>query len=465
MTLPSSLRLKSQESEEKSLPKSLKLKDESLFGKFKDVVSRTSEPIREKISSVEKTIAKGTAEGLGRLGRAMGPTQDMPKIQDDKIIPGKTSAQELEQQTENLDKLLPNEEGFIQKGLRRGLQQAPTALAFPGSKLETLPRSIAAGFMGEGAKELGLPEWAQTAAEITAYIGPDVTKKLLSSGKDAELIEFAKKMGMTDKEITPLIQSDFKQKWLAKISTKGSSTEKALGDTKSAINKVADTLQNSKVAATEIVEKENGKLINGLFEKLNKVPREIRDKIEKDLSDLLDNKITGSTLINFWRDINSKYGKDKSFLQTLKGPIMDALESISPQLGKDFELSNKLFSKYYPIAKKLKPGLADKIVSAGETIAGVGALGAAAFGNFGPLGVIVGEQAIKKFSQQLLTNPHLQQLSNKMVVAINQNKPMIVKNLAQAFSNQIRKQSPEVASELDKLSLQEIEELFSHETK
>lgn len=119
------------------------------------------------IKDYGKTILKGAVEGVSRFGTALGPLQ-----------PRAVTEQQLEGQTEALDTALPTDEGFGQKAIRRGLKETPTAMAFPGSNVAQMgTRSILAGFAGEGAKELGAPEWAQAAAELTAFIGPDITKK------------------------------------------------------------------------------------------------------------------------------------------------------------------------------------------------------------------------------------------------------------------------------------------------
>jgi len=192
-----------------------------------------------------KTILKGSAEGLSKLGGLMGPLQD---------IHGEPYSESLKKQSENLDKLFPTEDpDYIQSSLRRGLKEAPSALSFPGSTLSTLPRSIAAGFLGQGAEELGLPEWAQTAAELTAYIGPDITKKLLEKGSNAELIAEARRLGLTDEQITPLIQSEFKQKWLSKLAPKRGDTQKALSETKSGLGNIYANIESSPYAAKEIL--------------------------------------------------------------------------------------------------------------------------------------------------------------------------------------------------------------------
>lgn len=404
------------------------------------------------IKEYGKTALKGTIEGITKLGHALGPLEDYK---------GRSSREIQEQQTEKLEELIPTEdESFGQKGLRRGLREAPTLLSFPGSTISsTLPRSLLAGFLGEGAKELGAPEWAQSALELTAFIGPDITKKLLETGKDKDLIAFAKKMGMTNEQITPLIQSEFKQKWLTKISPKRGSTQTALKNTKTQLDETYSTLQKSPQATLEISEQENGKLLNGIFEKLNEMPRNVREKIEKDLGDLVNNKITGESLMNFWKDINANAGEHAKQLSLLKEPIKNALNSISPELSKDFGMLNQLYTKYFPIAARLKPNLVSDLISAAEYM---GILGSFTFGYYPPLISLLGEKVGKKVAQQMLINPRLQQLSKKMVKAMNENKTSIVKKLTEAFSNQIEKTSPEAAEELDKISTSDIEELLKH---
>ena len=299
------------------------------FEDYETPVPKEEKSYFQHVKDYTKTIAKGTAEGLSRLGGIMGPLQDLH---------GKPYSKQLEEQTENLNEFLPTEdESFGQKSLRRGLKEVPTAISFPGSSAASGSRALLAGVAGQGAEELGLPEWAQTAAELTAYLGPDVTKKLLEKGKNADIIKEAKKLGLNDEQSTPLIQSDFKQKWLSKLAPKRGSTQKALDETKKGLGNVYETIQNSPLAKSEISELNNGKLINSLTQKLDELPRELRDKVEKDIQDLIGNKITGKSLINFWKDLNSFYGPGKEKLGILKDPIKNAIKTISPELAKDFD--------------------------------------------------------------------------------------------------------------------------------
>lgn len=397
-----------------------------------------------------KSALKGLTEGAIRLGRIMGPLQ------------GYETTEDIVKRTEKaLNKYIPNEnEGFGQKSLRRGLAFAPTALASPGSTLGTGARTLVGGFAGETAKELGAPEWLQTAAELTAYMTPEITKKILSAGNNKELIKRAKEMGFSDEQIAPLLQSDFKQKWLAKISPKSGSVQEKLKSTKSQIDKSFDVLSESPVIKKEISEKANGVLINDIRKKLSSLPRELQEAVTPDLNDLLNNKITGNSLMNFWKDLNHHFANDRKALSILKEPVKNALKSISPQAAKDFEVLNNLYSKYYPISSKLKPDLASKLVSSGEYFAGAAALTGLAFGHVEPLVGIIGEQAVKQLAKHMLTSPRLQQMSRKTVNAINDHKVPMTLKMINLFSNELKKNYPEISKELEKISEEDLISLF-----
>lgn len=415
------------------------------FELAKNAPSPEDDSYLNKIGEYGKSVLKGTLEGVSRFGQMFGPLIDKPR--------GKA----LEEQTESLDKLLPTKEGFGQSALRRGLREAPTALAFPGSKLSALPRSLLAGFVGEGAKELGAPEWAQTAAELTAYIGPDITKKLLEQGKNADLIQAGRKLGLSDEALTPLLQSEFKQKWLSKLAPKRGSTQQALEKSKSELKEAYSKVQKefpkgnlSPEATQDLLGK-----FKGIF---NDIPSGVRKKVSTDLKDLLNKPITGESLINFYADVNHNLGNKTRQLSLLKEPIKKALNEISPEHSKDFEMINKLYSKYFPISKKLKPNLSSDIISAAESI---GLLSSFATGYYPTMFTILGEKSAKKLAQQMLINPRLQQLSRKTVNAMNENKYQIVKKLTEEFSEALKDTNPDASNELDKISEDDIKKFLN----
>lgn len=405
------------------------------------------------VKDYSKTILKGSIEGLGAFGRMMGPLQEQ-----------KSTAQQLEEQSETLNRLFPTDEGFGQSAIRRGLKQAPSILAMPGSSLSTVPRIAAASVLGEGAKKAGAPEWLQATAEITAFLGPDITKKLLQSGKHEEIVAAARKFGLTDEQITPLLQSDSKQKWLSKIATKTGSAQESLQSTKSGLSNAYKTLQESPAATAPLSKQSSDILLNSLSKTAAKMPAGVRNKIKEDMMDLVSKPITGESLMNLYADINHYLGDNAKQLSLFKTPIKDAIKAASPELAKDFELVNEMYGKYSKIASKLKPSLTDQVVRAVEA---VGVLGGLAKGVlFGDYSILLGtltEKTARQVAKQMLLNPRYQQLSRKMVVAMNQNKYPLAVKVIKDLKEELSKISPEASSKVHSLTKEEFENLFNHQ--
>lgn len=401
------------------------------------------------VSDYAKTFLKGSIEGLSRLGQMMGP---IPSKQ------GKTEEQELESQTETLNKLFPTDEGFVQKGLRRGLQQAPTAMAFPlGGPVQAGVRGIGAGFAGEGAKELGAPEWLQTAAELTAYIGPDITKKLLEKGSNTEIIKAGRKLGISDEALTLLLQSERKQKWLSKFTPRRGTIKTALEKIKSELQEAYGKVSESLPSKQHLSHESSIKLIDDIEDKLLKMPSGVRSKIKTDFDDLLKGEITGENLINFWSDINHEMGNTSKELSLLKEPIKNALKEISPELIHDFETVNALYSKYFSIAKRLEPNLKTDIM---EAVKPLGLLGGLLTGNYGLIAKFSSPYLLGELSKQMLTNPRFQQLSQKMVESMIQNKFSMAKKIVDLIAAEVKKISPDAASEIENISEEDLMELI-----
>ncbi len=346
------------------------------FQSFKDFIEPPSMG-ENKPLDLGKDIIKGGVEGVSKLGRMMSPLIDNQ---------GRNSEEILGQQSENLDELLPSQGTFTQRAVRRGIKEAPSVLAFPGSQAASLlPRAMAAGFLGEGAKDLGAPEWAQSALELTAFIGPDITKKLLEKGNNAEIIKAAKDLGLSDEAITPLIQNEFKQKWLAKIATKRGSIQDSLGTSKSELSNAYGKIQGSDVAKTIMTPQSEQLFYEKLESQLNQLPSELRNKIAEDVLDLRKGPVSGETLINLYQDINSTLGKETNKISLIKPIIKDALKEVDPQLSKDFNLINDLHSKYYKIASRLKPNLKTDLYEASEAIALIGSFATGYYPYFGKM--------------------------------------------------------------------------------
>lgn len=397
-------------------------------------------PTLGKALDYGKSVVKGGVEGLLKFGEAFGPIEG--------------SGPTFEENIEILNELLPTEDDIGQRALRRGISEAPIALSTMGAG--GLPRSLLAGFAGEGAKDLGAPEWAQTAAELTAFIGPDITKKLLQSGENKELIKFAKERGLSDEQITPLIQSEFKQKWLSKLSPRRGKIEESLSESKKGIDTIYNYFREAGSKAV-IPEQSAATMLNEMSALLKQMPAEVRVKIEKDAMDLISSKPTANALFNFWADINYASGLNAKQLSLLKGPIRKALKATDPKLAQEFEFGNKLAENYYKISGKLKPTLLSDLVGAGESLA---ILGSIATGYYPFLTKFVGEKSARMLARELLINPRLQQLGEKTLIAMNEGKATAAYKILKGYIKELSKVDPITAAKLNKLSEEEIDDFL-----
>ncbi len=416
--------------------KSLSLKKEKPdfdFGLYEEPEEKEKSYL-DTAKSYGKTAVKGFVEGVSSLGKVLGPLQERKR--------GEFSP---EKQTETLNELLPTEDSFGEKGLRKGLNIAPVAIANPfGGPLQSAVRSGIGGYLSEGVKEVGGGETAQTFAELSAFMGPDVLKKLVEKGKYKPLISAARRFGMSDEQITPLIQSEFKKNWFSKIAKKTGKTEASLSKTKSALDTSYKDLINSPGAENFLDAKKTNELLDELSKIAGDLPAEVKNRISEDMMDLVKNPISGKSLINLWKDINYYLGKGEKQLGLFKEPIRKAIGNISPELEKDFGLVNDLYKKFYPMAKNLKPGNVDKFVDAVENL---GLLGSIFTWNFPAMGTFIGEKTSRILAREMLINPKFQQLTKKMMIATQENRTILMKKTAEEMQKLINpfliKESPQ----------------------
>lgn len=436
---------------EKKVPKEKKSRkdEEAAFIEF-----ALSQPEPEAQPSKIRSVLGAAPKGFLREGgkEVRKTLTFLPKLLglDEEQQKAPVSDEEAE---EKLQKLFPTQEGFLESSLERAGEIAPYSLIGGGGFLANLLRTLGAGFAGQGAKELGGGPIAQTAAEIGAFGLPGLGKKINPTKAQKEIVDEARALGLSDKEIAPLIQGENKQKFLSKLAERRGRGKEALKQTKSSLNNVYTTLQKSENAAKVLSEPNSKKLVKTIQDRLSELPSATQDLIAKDFSQLLEKPITGDTLINFYKDINSSFSKGGESLGILKEPIKDALADISPQLANNFQITNNLFNRYYKIADRLKPNRLSDLLTAGEA----GTLLHGMFtGNYPLLVGTAGLGAARSLATELLVNPRFVNLSNKMVSALNQNSVPAAKRILQQIIKETKEVSPEVARELQKIDITQV---------
>ena len=172
--------------------------------------------------------------------------------------------------------------------------------------------------------------------------------------------------------------------------------------------------------------------------------------------------MTGKDLIKLYQDVNHHVGENTKQLTRLKKPIKEALSSINPELGKDFDLANELWSRYSKISNRLKPNMKTDIVEGIMTASkGLSVIFGIVTGN--PYGVAsIGSAAVtSRLAKEMITNPRFQQLAGKTVDSLNAGKFNIAKKTIDAIAFEVKKIDPDLAKEIYDLGAEEMKEFFS----
>jgi len=320
----------------------------------------------------------------------------------------------------------------------------------PGSLLEGGTKEVAKkgaesatrATVAEGLKELGVPG---ILADTTSLSLPSLEKKIIPTKSQKDLVMGARELGLTEEEIAPLIQSERKQKFLAKAAPRRGRTKKILDKSYKALSNIYDRLENSEIATKELSPENSSKILNSIRDQMKKLPTEARKLVEKDFEELTAAPLTGASMTNFFKDINYNIGNGHKQLGILKEPLIKGFEAVSPEFASDFKITNALYSKYADINKKLKPTLVSDLFTAGQAIRLVTGL---SLGNVPFLTEVVGEHSARLLARELLLNPRLQNISNKMMSALNNNKYAAANKFLKSYVDEMEETNPEIAKQL-----------------
>ena len=447
----------------------------------------TAKDVAEQIGS------KGISGALGSYGNIISAIG----LQTKKELPGNVKRYEEEQKT--LEKLqkgevpsigeltqlseqgelpafhnIPTSED-IQKGIESttGIGQGRTpAGRIAGRGAEYLGEGVAtgggaksllsmagAGIAGQGVREAGGPEALASGTEIVGTIVPSlISGKLNPRSKEAkDIVDAGRKLGLTEAQITPLIQGEGKISALSKVARKGTKTKELFNSIKETLGDSYQKIKNGVKNFGNVSKENQSSLINKFTEirdDLSKTLKASPDKesaikfIDDAIAKIKTSGASPEELINFWQDINksvkwnSIQGGKKS-LTRLKEPISEVLHSVAPSAAKDFEMTNQLYTKYSQISKKLKPDLVDSFVNKGEVLAVAPAALSLINGNPWPLASLGTEAAVRLLGREMLTNPYFQNLASKLVTNFNRSSVKGVTELVKQAQEYMTRKHPE----------------------
>lgn len=405
------------------------------------------EPHRAK--SIIAAPLKGVAKGIGALAEFAVPLafEEEPLEERQKLMKGASEAREKFEKGA-LEEALPTQNKFLERGLERGGELFPSAAIGPGGLIQAGVRSFLGGLGSEAIKSAGGGPLAQAVTEIMAFGMPGFGKKVIPNKSQKSLVDFARKMGLTEEEFTPLIQGKGKIGFFGKLAKKGEKSEEALQKSLDARKRIYSQLENSPLAQKPIPQNVAVDFLNETSTLMKKLPANMRDKVLADYMDFIrtlqSGKGNAAELMNLWTDLNYEIGQGSKGLGILKEPIENVFKKSYPGFSQDFELTRELYKRFYPISKKLKPSVTENLIDAGE-------LGALAHGilkgKMGLLTELLGIETARRLSREMLINPRMQNLHLQMLRAANDNKFSIVKSVADKMLELSNQESPKQKQE------------------
>lgn len=432
-------------------------KTPSVFDLIEDI-----EPPTDKQAwwqSIPADVLKGFLEAASRVGRMMGPLQT-----------GESESEIQRKFTERLDEMIPSDETFLGSAIRRGEQIAGPAAVMPfGGGMSGATRGMAGGLAGQTAEHLGAPEWLQTVSEIAPFFAPGMGEKIIPRAREKEAVEFLRKAGAKEKEIAPLLSTQkpvvggkelpSKLQVLGKVAEKGSGPAKKLRATQEMLGRTYEGLRSRPEAAKPLTGEVWTNMINKVEGRLQDMPAKVRNVIMEDFQQLVGSDKSPKSIMKFYRDVSKNTGGATKELSLLKDPLKDAMKSVAPELAKDFNLTNQLYSRWADVNQKLNPKHADffnRLIDLTEW----GRVGAGIYmGNYPLIVEAIGEKAGRRLATEMITNPRLQNLSKQTITAINSQKYNIANQLRDKMIKMIKKDHPEAAAEMVKIDFKDFADI------
>ena len=435
-----------------------------------------SEPVQEELpwyksylSAAKKGITQGivgAGEFIGQLakedpfgesGKSVSQTfgvdissPELKKFKEESFKP--VPEEEKQKLKEELDVRYPSNEGFVEGAIERGGKILPTALISGGGFLSNVIRTGIAGVSGEAAKEAGFGELGQNITEMGAFVAPNPTRLIQASNQNQQrLLEFGRRMGMTEEQLAPTMNSEsWIKRQLAQISTRRGRTQAALRDTQEGLNNVYEGMRATPEAQQIFSRQETGNLAANIRNSLHTLDNALDQEVMPDINILFNRPVNGEEVMTLYHKINRIASRlpeaDARQFGRLQESLRNGITAVSPELGLDFSLANELYTNYARLRTRLQPNLTSDLLSGAKAI---GAMASIITGNYPHLAGLTSAIAARKVASEMLINPRLQNIQHKMIRALNENRIPVANKLIEQFREEIKDVSPEFYGELE----------------
>ena len=341
-----------------------------------------------------------------------------------------------------IEKALPTQSGTAEDILEFTGENIPFALGGEGGLVKKGLQSLTGGLVKKGAKELGLPEWAQNILGGFGMSVPEAGKALVSktlrpSSSQKQVVDFLRSKGLSEKEITPVIQDKKALSLLSKAAVKYEKKDPFIKGIKNKLGDVFEDIRERGRKSAFLQGPALEKFENEFYSKLNKIPRMYKGLIEKEVKDLFNNPINFTEIHDFNKAINAivrDVEGGKAVVGVLKEPLEKAQAKLSPSLYKELKATNDAYTRLHHFTDKMTKKNWDSLLGLGEfggAIIGALTLNPAMMKT---AGLLAGGRITTK---QLLTNPRLQNIHLKMWDALLKNKTPTLLKLFGKFNKEL----------------------------
>jgi hypothetical protein len=349
-----------------------------------------------------------------------------------------------EQRAALTEKFLPTKEGGIEDVLQFAGEQAPFVALGPASLAAKGVAAFSGGVAKKAAKELKMPEIIQDLAAGVGSIAPNlakavVSKALVPAASDQAVVDFLRSKGLSERQITPLIQNPAKLSALSKISTKYKYGHEFLKDIQGSLGGIYQDIY-SRGAHKALTGNGLTQFTNNLQKTIQSLPPVYRETMKKELGYLFEEPITYKTLAEFKDGINKAIGETgrrsrKAVVGKLKGPVDEAMAHLDKGLFQEERLLDSAYAKMKNFSSSMSKKEAEnffKLEKIAPTATAILTL------NFiGLPKLAIGAAAAPKIAKELLTNPRLQRMHAKMWDQFKKGKLEHVARLADLIEKQI----------------------------
>ena len=355
----------------------------------------------------------------------------------------------------SIDELIPTSQGVAESAGERIGKLFPWIASGPAGALGGLLRSALGGISGELGKRF-FGEKGELLGEIIGSSGPDIAQRIPLTARNQDVGEYARNiLGVEEGPLATILENENPvRRAIGSIANRGGRVTNAFQRGREELNRAWNTLTGRVDAQHALNSQQSQDLITDLANRMQNLPAGMRNAIQEDFNDLLNSQMRGTDVINFWQDINWNNARENlPALGTLKAPLDTALEQISPNLSRDFTLTNTLHSNFARNSQRMSPRMADTLIKAGEIGTFVHGL---ITGNYPEMAAVLGTVAARELAAEMIINPRFQNMTARLLTGLQRGSPVTVKRGLDQLINELSKSNSEAAKAMSKIDINSI---------